>query len=161
MRYVGVWVLVALLVPEGWAQEKEKKPPVGPLKEGMVFEGTFKTGEPNKRGILVKPFVINFRLKIESVDGDTFVGRWTWEKKGITEVAGKVTRDGAIYLRYTKDIKGKAAPTFDGQAAGRVSATGLVMRYVRPSGRRIGLIEARVKEPAPESKSEKKSEKDR
>jgi hypothetical protein len=122
----------------------DKKPPVGPVTEGMSFKGVFKTGTPGKRGVLRKPYVANFELKFVSVDGNAFEGTWTWDGKAVTKVKGKINRKGAITLWFTANIKGKSAAAFDGQATGKVNAETLVLRYVRPSGNRIGLAQGKV-----------------
>jgi hypothetical protein len=80
-----------------------------------------------------------------SVDGEAFVGTWTWDGKDVTRVEGKVKQGGAITLRFTKDIKGKSPASFDGQAGGKVTDKSLLLRYVRPSATRIGLVEGKVK----------------
>lgn len=143
MFRVAILLLLVLAVS---LQGADKKPPVGPVTEGMVFSGVFKSGEPDKRGILKSPLVANFKLKITSIDGDAFEGTWTWDGKDVTKVDGKIAKNGAISLRYVANIKGKSPAAFDGQAAGKISATKLELRYIRPSGNRIGLAEAKVSE---------------
>ncbi len=122
----------------------DKKPPVGPVTEGMSFKGVFKTGTPGKGGVLRAPYVSNFELKFVSVDGDAFAGTWTWDGKAVTRVEGRINSRGAISLRFTANIKGKSAAAFDGRATGKVNAEMLVLRYVRPSGKRIGLAQGKA-----------------
>ena len=142
MRQLPVLLVVCLLA--ALAPANEKKPPAGPVVEGMVFEGVFKTGEPNRFGVLTKPYIVNFQLRIDSVDGEAFVGTWTWDDRDVTEVQGKVKKSGAMTMRFTKNIKGRQEAAFDGQAAGKVTAKTLQLRYVRPSANRIGLAEGKV-----------------
>lgn len=139
MRRISV---VLLLSFNASLSAADKKPPVGPVTEGMSFIGVFKSGTPGKGGVLRDPFVANFVLKFESLDGEAFEGTWTWDKKIVTKVEGKIKRNGEITLRYKANIKGKSPAAFDGQAIGKVSATNLALRYVRPSGNRIGLVQA-------------------
>ena len=123
----------------------DKKPPVGPVREGMAYEGVFRSGEPDKQGVLRKPNIAKFKLDIKFIDGEAFEGTWTWDGKDITKVEGKITRGGVMTLRFTENIKGKSVATFDGQAAGKVSDKQLQLRYVRPSGNRVGLAEGKIK----------------
>ncbi len=122
----------------------DKSPPVGPVTEGMTFEGVFKSGKKDKFGILRDPYVSNFKLKFLSVDGEAFEGRWEWEDKKVTKVEGKIKKNGDIELRWTADIKGKSVAVFDAKAAGKVSATELKLHYNRPSAKRVGSAEAKV-----------------
>ena len=156
---------VLLLCLTGLTLAEDKKPPVGPVAAGMTYKGVFRTGTPNKRGVLKDPFVASFKLKFESIEGEAFEGIWSWDTKEVTKVKGRITRSGVITLRFTENIKGRSPAAFDGKAAGKVSKTKLQLRYVRPSGKRIGLAEAEIVEKknqkSDNDETDKKGEKDR
>lgn len=138
------------------AAEPDNKKPVGPLKEGMVFEGVFKSGPVNRYGRLTSVSISEFKLEIESVEGELYTGKWTWDGKSVTEVKGKVTKSGQIYLRYTKNLKGSSVASLDGEAAGKVTDKTIAMKFVRVSSNRIGLIEGKIKSDAKDSEEKKK-----
>jgi hypothetical protein len=146
------------------SEAADKKPPVGPISEGAIFEGTFKSGSPLKNGKGIDPKSIltqEFRLVIDSIDGEDFVGQWTWnETKAVTQVEGTINKKGQFKLKYTKDLVGKSPTVLEAAGSGIIGVKGIEGQYIRPTANRIGAFTARAKEGQSGPKEGKKDKKE-
>lgn len=151
MRPFVRWLLPAVVLFVAQlpaALSAQENAAAGPLAVGSNYVGTFKSGRRNKKGVLVEPVTHQFRLRIDTVDGEKFTGLWTWSEKESTEVAGTVNKNGLMDLKFVRNVKGKSPAAFDGRASGKVTDSTLSLRYARPSGGRIGIAEAERHQPA-------------
>lgn len=158
-------LLLLLCHPPPDDKPAKKQPPPWTLKEGATYTGSYKSVEVDDKGKYKKPQNYTFTLQFETIKGDRFIGKWTWSERVITQVEGRFAKDGSIYMKFTKNLKGNSPSAFDGEASGKVGEKGISMKYLLPSGNRIGLIEGEVKkgdevETKPEGKNEKEKSKE-
>jgi hypothetical protein len=124
-----------------------KKLPAGPVKEGAVFEGTFRAGKKLKSGGIGKTGQINdtFTLVVKSLDGESFVGEWAWGKGQVTRVEGTINKKGLVRFQFTKNLKGTST-AIDGVATGVIDPKALKGQYLKASDEKIGVFEGKAKE---------------
>jgi hypothetical protein len=124
-----------------------RKLPAGPVKEGATYEGSFRSGKQLKSGGIGKTGQLNdtFTLVLKTIDGESFVGEWTWGKGHVTRVEGTINRKGHVRFQFTKNLKG-APNVIEGVAAGAIDQRTIRCQYARKSDDKVGLLEGKAKE---------------
>lgn len=125
-----------------------RRPAPGLVKEGAIYEGSFRSGKQLKSGGIGKSRALNdtFTLVFKSIDGENFVGEWAWGKGHVTQVEGTLNKNGHVRFQFTKNLKG-VVNVLDGVATGTIDQKSIRCQYAKKSEEKIGVLEGRLKEP--------------
>jgi hypothetical protein len=109
---------------------------------GVSFEGDGECWTPGQNQERTRVGKYHFKLMIDTLEGEKFVGKWHWERGSdntVDRIEGTFTNGNKLKFAFTKRLSGTNTADQGSAAVGTISLQGEVrISFDKPNSGRLG-----------------------